>query len=155
VLVNGRPFTSGRVPYNTPVNVTKGNLQLRTDTGTLRVYGSGVPSVFRLIRGTDRGRPIVELRLQGGNFGVCRRTSSASQAPSRRVVRQLWGNGKGRFRTRGNYSSATVRGTFWLTADRCDGTFTRVRQGVIELRNLRLKRTIRLRAGQTYLARRP
>jgi hypothetical protein len=71
------------------------------------------------------------------------------------VVRQLWGNGKGRFRTRGNYSSATVRGTFWLTADRCDGTFTRVRQGVIEVRDLRLRRTIRLRAGQTYLARRP
>jgi hypothetical protein len=137
------------------VNVTNGTLQLRADTGNLRVFGSGVTSVFKLVRGTDRGRPIVELRLQGGNFGVCRRTSGVSQTPSTRVVRQLWGSGKGRFRTRGNYSSATVRGTVWLTADRCDGTFTRVRQGVVEVRNLRLNRTIRVRAGQTYLARRP
>ena len=31
------------------------------------------------------------------------------------VLGKLWGNGKGRFRTNGKYSSATVRGTIWLT----------------------------------------
>jgi len=67
------------------------------------------------------------LRLVKGDFSVCpkRKPNSASRAAAR-VVRALWGDGKGQFRTRGQYASATVRGTRWLTADRCDGTFTRV-----------------------------
>ena len=84
------------------------------------------PAKFKLVRGTDKGKPIVELQLKGGNFSVCpkRKTSSAA-ATTPTTVRQLWGDGKGKFRTKGRYSSATVRGTNWLTADRCDGTFTR------------------------------
>ena len=37
------------------------------------------------------------------------------------VLGKLWGSGKGKFRTDGKYSSATVRGTIWLVQDRCDG----------------------------------
>ena len=43
------------------------------------------------------------------------------------VLGQLWGNGKGKFRTNGKYSAATVRGTIWLVQDRCEGTLTKVR----------------------------
>jgi hypothetical protein len=155
VLVNGRPFTGGRIPYNSTVDVTRGRLVLRADTGTLTVNGAGgIPAVFRLLRGTDRRRPIVELRLIRGNFSVCPRTTrSASQAAPTTTVRQLWGNGKGRFRTRGRYAAATVRGTNWLTADRCNGTFVRVRQGVIQVNDLRPPVQVTLRAGRTYLAR--
>ena len=32
------------------------------------------------------------------------------------VLGKLWGSGKGKFRTDGKYSSATVRGTIWLVA---------------------------------------
>ncbi len=32
------------------------------------------------------------------------------------VLGKLWGSGKGKFRTSGKYSSATVRGTIWLVA---------------------------------------
>jgi hypothetical protein len=35
---------------------------------------------------------------------------------------RLFGSGKGRFRTRGRNSSATVRGTTWVTEDDCTGT---------------------------------
>jgi hypothetical protein len=35
---------------------------------------------------------------------------------------RLFGSGKGRFRTRGRNSSATVRGTTWITEDTCQGT---------------------------------
>ena len=52
-----------------------------------------------------------------------RRRPSASQ-------RHLWGDGKGRFRTGGRFSSATVRGTRWVVSDRCDGTLTRVVRGI-------------------------
>ena len=31
------------------------------------------------------------------------------------MLGKLWGNGKGKFRTSGKYSAATVRGTIWLT----------------------------------------
>jgi ferric-dicitrate binding protein FerR (iron transport regulator) len=70
-------------------------------------------------------------------------------------VRRLWGNGKGRFTTKGRYSSATVRGTRWLVQDRCDGTLTRVLRGVVKVKDFRSRKTINVRAGRTYLAKAP
>jgi hypothetical protein len=157
VLVNGRPFTGGRIPYNSTVDVTRGTLALTTDTGTIKVNGAGgITAVFVLARGTDRGKAIVELRLARGDFSVCpkRKTRSVSAAgAANTVVRQLWGDGKGAFRTRGRYATATVRGTNWLTSDRCDGTQVRVRRGVIQVSDVPRRRQVTLRAGRTYLAR--
>jgi hypothetical protein len=153
VTVNGRAFTTGVVPYNSTVDVTDGTLVLRTDTGSVRLFGQNrLPAIFKLVRGTDQGRPVVEFRLQGGNFSVCpKRKKSGVSRIAATTVRQLWGSGKGRFRTRGRYAAATVRGTIWLTADRCDGTFIRVRQGVIQVNDLPRRRLITLRAGRTLL----
>ena len=85
-----------------------------------------------------------------GDFSVCpkRKTSSAARATAT-IVRQIWGDGKGKFRTKGRYSSATVRGTRWLTADRCDGTFTRVQRGVIQVNDLPNRRQVTVRAPRT------
>jgi len=153
VTVNGRPFTSGRIPYNSKVDVTNGSLVLKTDTGTVRLFGSGVFAKFQLLRGTDNKKPIVELRLIQGDFSVCKRKkASASRGEAAKIVRQLWGNGKGRFRTRGRYAAATVRGTFWLTADRCDGTLTQVKRGIIQVSDFKLTKQITVPAGKTYLA---
>jgi hypothetical protein len=69
------------------------------------------------------------------------------------VLSKLWGSGKGRFRTKGRYSSATVRGTIWLTADRCDGTLTIVKRGTVSVRDLRRHKTVKVKAGHSYLAR--
>jgi hypothetical protein len=68
------------------------------------------------------------------------------------VLGKLWGSGKGKFRTDGRYSSATVRGTIWLVQDECDGTLTRVRRGVVSVRDLKRKKTITVKAGHSYLA---
>ena len=68
--------------------------------------------------------------------------------------RRLWGDGKGRFRTKGEFSSATVRGTRWLVEDRCDGTLTRVTKGKVAVRDFVRKRTVIVRAGKQYLAKR-
>ena len=62
------------------------------------------------------------------------------------------GEGQGQFRTRGRYSSATVRGTFWLTADRCDGTLTSVKQGTLEVIDFVKKTKVLVGAGKRYLA---
>ena len=65
-------------------------------------------------------------------------SSRAAVAPPRprprkaRRVRKLWGRDHGgRFRSHGRHSHATVRGTRWLTVDRCDGTLTRVTNGAV------------------------
>jgi hypothetical protein len=70
-------------------------------------------------------------------------------------VRRLWGSGRGRFTTRGRYSSATVRGTKWLTQDQCNGTLTRVVRGVVRVVDFRRHKTVNVRAGRSYLAKAP
>ena len=71
-----------------------------------------------------------------------------------RRVRRLWGRDSGgSFRTHGRHSQATVRGTRWVTVDRCDGTLTSVRQGAVSVRDFVRHRTVLVRAGHSYLAR--
>ena len=95
--------------------------------------------------------PVTTLQLSGPL--VCpKRKPSAVGAKKPPRVRRLWGNAKGRFRTRGKYASATVRGTIWLTEDRCDGTLVRVRSGRVEVNDLVAKRRVVVRGGQSYLA---
>jgi hypothetical protein len=77
---------------------------------------------------------------------------SARTSRTRRLGR-LWATGKGRFRTRGRYSAASVRGTTWLTEDRCDGTFTKVSRGTVSVLDRVKGKTVVLTAGQSYLAR--
>ena len=66
----------------------------------------------------------------------------------------LWGSDRrGRYQTHGSNSVATVRGTKWQTVNRCDGTLTRVREGVVVVRDKRLRRNVKVTAGRSYLAR--
>jgi hypothetical protein len=80
--------------------------------------------------------------------------SRASASARRRNQRRLWGDAHGRFRTRGRNSSATVRGTKWLVEERCRGTLTRVARGVVDVRDAAKRRTVAVRAGKSYLAKR-
>jgi ferric-dicitrate binding protein FerR (iron transport regulator) len=59
---------------------------------------------------------------------------------------------KGRFRTRGRHSTATVRGTQYLVKDTCGGTLTSVLKGSVVVRDLVKKRNRVVKAGQKYLA---
>ena len=68
-----------------------------------------------------------------------RRRPSKKKRGAKSVLGSLWGNGKGKFRTNGKYSSATVRGTIWLTQDRCDGTLTTVKRGTVSVRDFKLQ----------------
>jgi hypothetical protein len=47
-----------------------------------------------------------------------------------------------------------VRGTRWLTEDRCRGTLTKVTEGAVEVRERRTGRTVLVEAGERHLARR-
>ena len=102
----------------------------------------------------------VDVYLRGGNFRSCaraaRRSGRGSAVASRaRSVRRLWGRDHGgRFRTHGRQSQATVRGTRWVTIDRCDGTLTRVTDGSVVVRDFVRRRNVLVRAGRSYLAKR-
>jgi len=106
-------------------------------------------------------RPVTDLVLRGGSFTACKavkRRARASTSPlavasRQRARRGLWGSGHGRFRTRGRHGAATVRGTIWYTADRCEGTFVSVKRGVVAVRDFGRKRQVLVPAGKSYLAR--
>jgi hypothetical protein len=108
--------------------------------------------VFKV--GQTRGsQPITNLSL-AEQTARCPRSGRASASQARKRTRKLWGEGRGRFRTTGRFSSATVRGTRWLVTDRCDGTLTRVTQGSVTVRDFVRRKNVVVRAGRQYLARR-
>jgi hypothetical protein len=120
-------------------------------------------AVFKVLQHRT-GAPTTEIRLRGGNFASCKRPlarrtlagrlfSASTSASKKRKVRSLWGSGHGNFRTRGRGGAATVRGTIWLTEDRCDGTLVRVRRGVVKVRDFAKKKTVTVRRGHSYFAR--
>jgi hypothetical protein len=98
-----------------------------------------------------QAKPILVMKLLGGNFKACGK-GNRSLAAKGKSVRRLWGKGKGRFRTRGRYASGTVRGTNWLTEDFCNGTRIRVVSGVVQVYDLVQKKPVTLKPGQSYFA---
>jgi hypothetical protein len=137
-------------------------LESATGRGSRTQVGSFGGGIFQVLQSRRRsGRGLTTLRLEGGNFRSCRGARGGGNASaaqrSHRIVRRVRSGAKGRFRTRGRHAAATVqtvRGdTVWLTADRCDGTLTRVSRGRVSVRDFRLRRTVVLRAGKGYLAR--
>jgi hypothetical protein len=109
--------------------------------------------VFKLVAAAGG---FAELQLVGGNFKGCpkaARGGAAAAGKTRgRSVRHLWGEGAGKFRTKGRFSSATIRGTKWLTDDRCKGTLTRVAIGSVTVRDLVKRKSIALKAPRSYFA---
>ena len=99
---------------------------------------------------TTGSQPITTLALAGA-LPSCPK-ASAARAAAKRKSRHLWGDGKGRFRTSGRFSSATVRGTRWVVSDRCDGTLTRVVRGSVTVRDLVRHKTVVVHAPGQYLA---
>jgi hypothetical protein len=153
------------LPSGTVVDARRGRIRLTTaldeagEFQTGRFWGSRFQ-----IRQSAAGNGMTSLALRGGDFGRCPARSSVlahtSVVPrenptTRRVVRRLWARDRGgRFRTYGNNSVATARGTAWVTKDRCDGTVTRVREGAVAIKDRRTGKTVIVRAGGSYLARR-
>ena len=151
------PLTEARqIPVGSFLDTERGSVDLVSATGRGSRTQSGrfTDGLFQVLQSrARRARGLTELRLKGSSFRACR--SARAAQVSRRTIRRLRSNARGRFRTRGRRSSATVRGTIWITTDRCDGTLTRVRRGRVVVRDFRRRRNIEVRAGKSYLARAP
>jgi hypothetical protein len=142
-----------QLPVGSEVDARHGSLALTaalptaaTETGH---FGGG-----RFKLGQDK-RGYVDLYLRGR---YCSRAAasvaSVAGAARKKPGRRLWGRDHGgRFRTHGRNSHATVRGTRWLVVDTCKGTYTRVTEGSVVVRDKVRKKRIVLDAGEHYLAR--
>lgn len=150
------------VPVGSMVDTRHGRVALqsaRDSHGTTQT-GTFWGGVFQVRQRRDN-HGITDLHLRGGRFTGCGTgvragaSALAREAQGRhRVVRRLWGkDSHARFRTHGRDSVATVRGTQWVTTDRCDGTLTKVREGKVLVRDLRRSRSVLLTTGHAYLAR--
>ena len=146
------------VPVGSVVDATRGTVELtvvRDRSGRLQT-GTFWGGVFKVKQ--SRRDAVTELVLAGRAPGCRRaarraRTDVSASRSRRRWSRRLWGRDRGgRFRTRGRYGSATVRGTRWLTEDRCDGTLFKVTEGAIDVRDNTRRKTVRLKRGKSYLA---
>jgi hypothetical protein len=137
------------IPLGSTVDVRKGRIEL---TSVPKQGGTPETATFYdgIFKVTQPGS-ITELRLVEAL--ACGR-GAAHAAAKKPKTRKLWGNGSGSFRTRGQYSAATVRGTTWLVQDRCTSTLTKVTTGTVSVNDFVKHKTVLVRAGKSYTARR-
>jgi hypothetical protein len=131
------------IPVGTEIDARKGRVRLTAAAtrGKASHRAEFFGGVFVVTQSAD---DIVDLRLSQP-FGSCAKKTGTR-------VRKLWGDGRGRFRTYGLNSVATVRATRWLVQDSCEGTLTRVSQGLVSVRDRAKRKTFLVRAGRKYLA---
>jgi hypothetical protein len=157
------PLTAAtQVPIGTTFDTRRGTVALNLATnrsGTAIQTGTFNGGLF--ITKQTRKSALTTMVLTGGGLKGCKTRLPRGGAPKpvegaqRRRGRRLFSNARGRFRTRGRNSTATVRGTQWLQKDTCAGTLTRVTAGSVRVRDLAKRRTKVVRAGKRYFARAP
>ena len=159
------------LPVGTIVDTNDGSVTLTTDlpggqtqSGT---FGGGKFSVSQ--PANESG--MTDIVLRGGWFQACipagesapvakRKAVPTARAATaagrkRKPVRSLWSKDRGgKFRTHGKTSITTVRGTSWVTEDRCEGTVTRVTDGAVDVKARRSGKVTRVKAGQSLLVKR-
>jgi hypothetical protein len=150
-----RRLTEGeQLPAGTTVDTRKGRVTIIAASdkkgGTSRAdFYAGI---FKL--GQTKGKkPITTATLVEKLTGCKASGKQASAAATKKRKRRLWGDGKGRFQTKGKHSAATVVGTKWLVEDRCTSTLTRVARGKVKVRDFEKHKTVFVRKGHRYIAR--
>jgi hypothetical protein len=160
-----QPFRLGvrdrSIPIGSLLDTTRGRVDLRAApspgrAGTAQVQDAEFYKGNFRVRQTP-GSQVTDVLLAGGNVAACTPQSAAHSARAlpHRVLRLLGASGKGRFRTKGRYAAATVRGTVWTTTDYCDGTLVSVQRDVVSVLDLVRHRTVTVTAGHSYFAKAP
>ena len=149
---------AGSLPVGSTIDARDGVLTL---TAALPGGGAQTGTFWGGLFGVrqDRGTGMTHLFVRRPAGCSVRAAGGVAESFGKRRRRppqnDLWGSDShGRFSTHGANSAATVRGTRWLTVERCDGTLTRVVSGRVLVRDLRTGRRVMLTANRQYLARR-
>jgi CSLREA domain-containing protein len=141
-----------QLPMGTTFDTSKGRVNLvaaANNTGKTQKAWF-YQGVFKVTQTKGR-KPLTTLAMTGK---LTCGGGKANVAAKKNRKRRLWGDGKGRFRTKGKHSAATVVGTKWLVEDRCNGTLTRVLRGTVRVRDFKRRKNITVRAGHKYFAKR-
>jgi len=160
------PLTEARqIPTGSEVDALHGTLKMVTATGRVGKTQDATLTggVFKFSQSRTKitkgltNLTLVESAFTGApSYGLCKAKKSSDEAsvasPSAKTLQLLKTSAHGKFRTTGRYSSATVRGTIWTIADRCDGTLTHVIRDTVLVDDFARHKTILLHSGQTYLA---
>ncbi len=179
------PLTEAtQIPKNTVINALHGTLSLITATGSSHPtadvaakgkkgkkgktvtqkgnFGGAIFKISQVTGGASKGLTtltLVEGAFKGApTFAKCTAHKAGdvnASAASSKALQLLHASAKGKFRTRGRYAAATVRGTKWTIADRCDGTLTHDITDSVAVTDFVRHKTIILHAGQSYLAKKP
>ena len=169
------PLTELRqIPNGTVINALHGTLTLITAGGTQHSAlstdakkkkkskvktqtGKFGGAVFKVTQ-TRSGLATISLvsnAFKGApSFASCKtkKGKAVGAAVSSKTLQLLHSSAHGKFRTKGKYAAATVRGTIWTIADRCDGTLTHAIKDTVTVNDFVRHKTIILRAGHSYLA---
>jgi hypothetical protein len=185
IKVNGQfiPVTElTQIPKNTVINALHGTLTLTTAGGspspardaaakgkkhkkTPTQKGNFGGAIFKISQATSgAGKGLVTLTIVEGAFkgapsySLCTKHKAGDATlakASSRTLQLLHASAKGKFSTKGKYSAATVLGTKWTVADRCDGTLTHDITDSVKVTDFVHHKTVILHAGQSYLAKKP
>ena len=137
-----------QIPIGSQVDTTDGAADVTVARGATLDTSEFYSGQFTVLQPGPRSLGV--LRLDGGSFLDC--VSSFRALAAKKPARKLWGKGKGHFRTRGRFSSATVRGTKWLTEDLCDATRITVVEGTVVVHDFVRDVDVSVPAGHTYKA---
>ena len=135
-------LTAARIaPVGTVVDTTAGRVRLTSanpQPGSVQ-SGQFFGGIFQVRQSRSAGGLVsLFLRDTTSPQSGCKPGAAHASALSKRILGLLRGIAKGHFRTVGRFSAATVLGTNWGVRDRCDGTLTVVREGVVAVHGFRL-----------------
>ena len=167
IKINGKfvPLTGlDQIPSGAQIDARHGSLELITSTGvkgkTQRgTFGGAIFQLTQERSGKTKG--LVTLTLLEGlfkgapSYALCTRHKAgdaSAAAASSKTLQLLHASAHGKFRTKGRYSAATVLGTKWTIADRCDGTLVHDITDSVAVNDFVHHKTIILHAGQSYLS---
>ena len=169
LLVNAgdASVTFGQTPTLTyTLDALHGSLALLAAVGNGKtehgIFGGAIFKLTQSKSGANRGLTTLSLLkdlFKGASSYAIRKAHKAADATttalSSKTLQLLHASAHGKFRTSGRYSAATVRGTIWTVADRCDGILTHDMTDSVAVQDFVRHKTIILHAGQSYLARKP
>ncbi|HWX45930.1 MAG TPA: hypothetical protein VNY52_11495 [Solirubrobacteraceae bacterium] len=157
-----------QIPVGSTLETTRGVARIATATATpgQQQQGDFGAGIFKLLqKRQQKGLTELDMIDNRSAHQVCatvgkvkgkgRGRALAAKHLSSKVLGRINASGHGHFTVRGQYSAATVRGTVWSVGDRCEGTLTQVKRGVVVVRDFRRRKTITLFTGQSYLAKAP
>jgi hypothetical protein len=147
-----------QIPMGSTLDTTKGTVNLLSAASKNSLQGKFQAGnfnggQFKLTQ--TKKNPLTQLTMSGGKLSACPTRVPKGGSAARKRSRRLFSNVKGRFRTRGRNSLATVRGTKYTMTDTCKGTLTSVKQGSVVVRDFTLRKNKTVKAGHRYFARAP